>query len=342
MIRFRPVLFLLLFCAACGSEDRFDVDLSNTEPVDLELKRLDRAMFEVNTDSTDMASYHLKLLEDHEDFYPLFFRKMLDEGSPHSPMAHIRLQGFIEDLNMQEVYKGVQEVHSDLKEEEKRFEKAFRYYRYHFPDSTVPRKLIAYQGGFSYAVYPTDSLIGMGLEWFLGSDHEITQRLPRQQFPQYKKAKMEPQYLVSETLKGWLKYKMRGEAQRAETVLDHMIFDGKVLYTLDALMPETTDSVKIKYTDKEIQWVRKNEGRIWKTFVEREVFFEKGTKMIRKLMDPSPFTSILPRESPGRVGQWMGWQMVRAYMEEHPDMPLERLLRIEDPQRIFKAYKPER
>ncbi len=342
MTRCYPFLLLLfLLFAGCGTEDRFDVDLSGTEPVNLEIQRLDRAVFELDPDTADMASHHLRLMEDHGDFYRTYYRKMLDEGSPNGPMAHLRLKGFIEDINMQEVYQGVQEVHSSLDEEEKRFEKAFRYYKHHFPDSSIPQKLIAYQGGFSYAIYPTDSVLGFGLEWFLGEDHEVIQRLPRQQFPDYKKGRMEPKYLVSEVVKGWLKYKRKARANDAQTVLEHMVFDGKLLYTLDALMPETPDSIKIQYTPEQMRWVRENEARIWKTFVEREVFFKKDPKRIRKLMDPAPFTSILPRESPGRVGQWMGWRMVRAFMKENAQMPLEPLIRIQNAQRIFQAYKPQ-
>ena len=342
MTRFRPILFLLLICAACGTDDRFDVDLSGTEPVDREIERLDSAVFEVNSDTADMALHHLDLMDAYGDFYRLYFKEMLGEGSPNGPMAHMRLKGFIEDINMQDVYEGVRDVHPSLEKEERRFEKAFRYYKHHFPDSSLPQELIAYQGGFSYAIYPTDSLIGFGLEWFLGEDHEVTQRLPRQQFPGYKKAKMEPKYLVSEVLKGWIKYRRSRYAAQAETVLDHMVFEGKLLYTMDAIMPDTPDSIKIKYTADQMRWVRQNEGRIWKTFVEREIFFKKDPKRIRKLVDPAPFTSILPRKSPGRVGQWMGWQMVRAFMEEHPQMPIERMIRIEDAQRIFEAYKPEK
>lgn len=339
-----PFLFLaLLFCISCDTGGRFDdTDLSGVDRPDLEVHRLDRDVFAFDPDSADIADHHLHLMERYGDIYRLFFRKMLGEGSPNGPMAHMRLKGFIEDINMQEIQKGVEKVYPDLKEEERRFEKAFRLYKYHFPDSTVPRKLIAYNGGFSYAIYPTDSMIAFGLEWFLGADHPVIQRLPRQQFPDYKKAKMKPKYLVSEVVKGWVKFKRKARARELETVLDHMVFNGKLLYTMDALMPETPDSIKIKYSDDQMGWVRENEGRIWQTFVEREVFFKKEQKLIRKLLRASPFTSILPRESPGRVGQWLGWRIVRAFMEEHPQMPLERLIRIEDPRRIFQAYKPEK
>ena len=343
MTRYLFSLLGFFLCISCNTGDRFnDTDLSSVDKVELDLRRLDRDVFAFEADSMDAAEHHLDLLENYGDIYRLYFQKMLGEGSVNGPMAHFRLKGFVEDINMQEVQEGVEKVHPDLQKEEGRIETAFRHYKHHFPDSTVPRKLIAYNGGFSYAIYPTDSLIAFGLEWFLGPEHRVIKRLPRQQFPDYKKAKMKPKYLVSEVLKGWVKFKRKERARDLETLLDHMIFNGKLLYTMDAMLPETADSIKIKYNDEEIAWVRQNENRIWQTFVDRELFFKEGQKTIRKLLRAAPFTSVLPRESPGRVGQWMGWQIVRAYMEKHPQMPLERMIRIEDAQRIFQAYKPEK
>ncbi len=331
------ILFFAFLCSACGGGDRFDVDLSKVEEPELELKRLDEAVFE---GPQEAERHHDSLKEVFGSFYRLYYERMLRQGGVDEPMAHVRLQSFIEDPNMKDVYQGVQEVYPELREEKERLERGFHHYKYHFPDSTLPDEWIPYQGGFSYAIYPTDTAIGVGLEFFLGREHRVTKRLPPEQFPTYKRKRMDPRYLVSEILKGWVKYKEQDQAQRAETALDHMIFEGKVLYSMDALMPHTPDSVKIKYSDTQMAWVREFEGRVWKEFVDRELFFEKDEKMIRKLVDGAPFTSVLPRESPGRAGQWLGWRMVRSFMEERPEMSLERLWAIEDAQRIFEAYKP--
>lgn len=334
----RPLYFLLILTLfSCGEADRFDVDLSEVEEVDIELRRMDKAVFE---DSSDPAARHIELMEDYGDFYRLYFEEMLNQGSPDRKKAHEGLRSFVQDPNMKEVQKGVKKVFPELDEEEEELEKALRYYKYHFPDSSYPRRWIAFQGGFSYAIYPTDSVVGFGLEWFLGPDHKVTKRLPPEQFPDYMKEKMKPKYLISEVLKGWVKYQKRDEAREASTVLDHMVFHGKVLVTMDALMPHVPDSVKLKYSEKEMLWAKEYEGRVYEELVDRELFFDSDEKSVKKLTDDAPFTSVLPRESPGRIGQFLGWQMLRNFMEEHPQMPLERLLAIEDAQRIFESYKP--
>jgi uncharacterized protein YjaZ len=63
-----------------------------------------------------------------------------------------------------------------------------------------------------------------------------------------------------------------------------------------------------------------NESNIWQFFVERELLFETDPKLARRFINPAPFTKFnleLDAESPGRLGQYMGWQIVRAYMENN-------------------------
>ncbi|HRE95399.1 MAG TPA: gliding motility lipoprotein GldB, partial [Flavobacteriales bacterium] len=61
---------------------------------------------------------------------------------------------------------------------------------------------------------------------------------------------------------------------------------------------------------------------------------------IRKFCDESPFTSGLPQNSPGRVGNWLGWMIVRAYMKDHPELKLPDLLDEKNERKILKSYKP--
>lgn len=34
----------------------------------------------------------------------------------------------------------------------------------------------------------------------------------------------------------------------------------------------------------------------------------------------------MPEGAPGRIGIWVGWQMVRAYMDAHPETNIHQLL----------------
>ena len=57
-------------------------------------------------------------------------------------------------------------------------------------------------------------------------------------------------------------------------------------------------------------------------------------------MSDGPFTPGFPRESPGHIGEWIGYRMVEGYLEKNPDVTFPQLFAMHDPQAILKTYKP--
>ena len=50
----------------------------------------------------------------------------------------------------------------------------------------------------------------------------------------------------------------------------------------------------------------------------------------------------MPDASPGNIGTWIGWQIVKKYAAEHPEVTPEKMMRL-DPRKIFQdaKYKPK-
>jgi len=61
-----------------------------------------------------------------------------------------------------------------------------------------------------------------------------------------------------------------------------------------------------------------------------------------KYINPAPFTSYFPEESPGRTGIWLGWQIIRSYMDKNQDITLPQLMDNFDVQGILEksGYRP--
>jgi uncharacterized protein YjaZ len=59
-------------------------------------------------------------------------------------------------------------------------------------------------------------------------------------------------------------------------------------------------------------------------------------------MGESPFIQGFPEGSPSRIGHWLGWQIVKAYMLNNPKIPIKELMRNNNMQQILDAskYKP--
>ena len=130
-----------------------------------------------------------------------------------------------------------------------------------------------------------------------------------------------------------------------KTMLSQMIYYGKQLYLKDLLLPDYTDAEKIGYTPEQIKWCEENESYMWGYFLERELLYSVDSRLGNRFINPAPFSKFyleIDNESPGRVGSWMGWQMVRSFAKNN-NVSLEDLLKMNAKELFEKSkYKPKK
>ena len=114
----------------------------------------------------------------------------------------------------------------------------------------------------------------------------------------------------------------------------------QVMVLLDALMPETDATLKFAYTPSQMKWCEDNEFNAWREIVGKELLYSKDPKEIDRFMNDGPFTPGFPRESPGHLGEWIGFRMVQSYLKANPKVSFAELFAMQDPQAILKTYKP--
>ena len=122
-----------------------------------------------------------------------------------------------------------------------------------------------------------------------------------------------------------------------------IIDEGKKMYLLDLYLPKTSDVIKMGYSDEKYSWVLQNQAFIWTYFVENSLLFSTDPNLQSRFIEPAPFSKFymdFDRESPGRIGVWLGWQIVRSFMENN-NVTLQQLLQT-NAEEIFKKskYKP--
>ena len=121
---------------------------------------------------------------------------------------------------------------------------------------------------------------------------------------------------------------------------------GKRYYIKDVLLPQTSDEIKISYTQEELNWVKENEQYIWQYFIENELLYSTQSSYVQRFITPAPFSKFyleIDNESPGKVGQWLGWQIVRAYAQKYPEKSIQEILATPAKQLFTAAnYKPRR
>ena len=78
--------------------------------------------------------------------------------------------------------------------------------------------------------------------------------------------------------------------------------------------------------------------------IDQELLYSSDPLVIRKYMQDGPFTAGLPEGSPAMLGKWVGWQIVRNYMQKNDDVTLSNLFGVTDSQVILSqsGYKPKK
>jgi len=326
------VLSSLLACG--GGEGRSG--LSKSAETHIKIERLDQDLFRSVDDTA--GNFNLRLYADYGEFYKLYVERVLQAAPFDDPRLPLALSRFVHDPDWSNVQRTADSVLGDMGKQEAEFNEAFGHLKEYFPDSLTPR-IIAFNSGFNYGVLPTDSVLGFGVEWFVGKDSRVVGYLSPDVFPQYRKDRMRPEMLAPSVVKGWLQVHYTRDV-RDEDLLTNFVVIGKVMALLDALLPGTDATLKFAFAPKQLKWCEDNEFNIWKEIVSKELLYSKDPKEIDRFMNDGPFTPGFRHESPGHLGEWIGYRMVKSYMNAHQKITFAELFAMRDAQAILKTYKP--
>lgn len=329
---------LLLGCcwllASCGNS-RLDVDVSNVQIAPVKIGRFDRDFFSLNADNISQALPAMQKM--YPGYTDLFVRNILCPRGIGDSACVPEIIRFITDKDMRGAYEDCQKTFPDMDAIETELGNAFRHYKYYYPNARLPH-VLAMMSGFNYSIATADSSFSIGLERYLGSKSRFYEML---QYPQYKRMTMRKEYVVNDLVRVWIS-KVFPNAGKSGTLLNEMIHQGKLLYLADALMPETHDSIKIGFTKKQLDWCEANESNMWGHLIKNKFLYSNDAHTINKYTGEGPFTTGFVKESPARTGVWIGWKIVRKYMDNNPDVTFEQLMQEKDPQKILakSKYKP--
>jgi hypothetical protein len=326
--------FLLLF--SC-SNNPLEVDTKNVNIKPIELKRLDRDLFAINTQNFEAENP--KLIAKYGAFYNTFIYNIINRGEAKDSVKNA-IKSFVSDPDLKKVYTTVQAIYTDaeMKKIENELEQAMKYFKYHFPKQVVPDKYAAYISGFNYNITTTDSTLGIGLDMFMGAENEFYTML---RWPNYQRRGLSKEYIVTSCMRGWIVHSFDSN-EPINNLINHMIFYGKLYYCLDAVLPNESDSIKIGYSVQQMSYCTKYEKDIWKYFTEKDRLYTNDLKLVSEFTSDGPFTSAISKECPPRIAMYVGWQIVRAYMKRNGNVSLMDLMKEKDAQKILSKskYKP--
>lgn len=338
----------LIMMYSCHSETEVSQPDTDHIHLDYQLVRYEQLLKEIEVD--DPVKGYLKLKELYPEFTELYFKRLVPLISPGENVDSIRasLKGFLTDPRITYLLDTVEVVYKGFDQEMvPQLNQAFKNLKYYFPRWEEPNvyTLIseyAYQH-FIFEDQGGRDGLGIGLDMYLGSDFPYSRVAPGvAAFSAYITRSFDKDHLVKKTMDVLLG-EIVGPPPGAR-MLDHMIHNGKKLYIIKHLLPSTPDSIIMEYTSKQMDWVIQNEEEMWAFFFKEKLFYESDMITINKYINKSPNSPGMPEEAPGRTGNYMGWQIIKAYMKRHPETSMEELIMIRDAQKIMdqSRYKPRR
>lgn len=328
-LSFVLLAFLLWNCGKEKEECVFTPDISGIE-IDLQFERFEDSLAQITT-KHDL----IKLLSRQ----PVIRDQMLRRAEYPDDSVFVR-EMFKRFTNpgIDTLLTETKRVFGDGSALEEEFRKAFAHIKYYYPDFSPP-KVKTVITGLDTDLYVTDSLILVGLDFFLGPDAAY-----RPKTYDYLMRRYDPHDIVPSCL---LIYGISPRFNKTElkdrTVLADMVAYGKSFYFAKHMLPCTPDSLLIWYTSTEIDGADENENLIWARFVQDQVLFSTSAIDKKNYLGDRPVTIQVGEKCPGRIGQWVGWQIVDEYMKGHPEKSLPELMNMDDAQALFKEsnYKPQ-
>ena len=313
-------LCILTFLVGCDAKSRIEKEISK-KVITFRLERFDQEFAAVNTTN-------FTRLKDSFSF--LFSTTVADSVWLNKASDSIQLE-INEEVS--KAYPQSGKISDSLYD-------FFQHLNYYFPQVGIPERVITITSDVNYKqnVILTDKLLLISLDTYLGADHHFYLGIQ-----EYIRKNFKPDQMLPDIAKAYAKRIITHTDDR--TFLSHLIYYGKILYLQDRLLPELADHVKIGYSEEEYDWTTNNEEQIWRYFIEKELLYSTDQQLLSRFLHPAPFSKFyleLDGESPGRVGQYIGWQIVKAYMDKN-EVSLQELVKIA-PEELFKKsnYKPKK
>ena len=330
---------------ACNNSNHTDNQAKTTDTVEkisgnkeaIKIGRFDQDILTFTKDSSLKTLYQIR--NKYGTFLDsVFCKQIMKIWTRNDKYLITNIINFINDVDIQRIYAEVNARFKNMDDVEKSYNDAVSNYKKLFPSKLVP-KIYTMVNAFNYSVISIDSAVVVGLELYLGSDCPFYVSL---QYPMYKIHKLRREFIVRDAMECWLKSDYDNAVGKHDLV-SQMIYNGKILYALDKLLPDADDSIKTGFTKKQLEWCKASEGAIWTFFIEKKLLFSTNETQYESYVNDGPTSKGMPKESPANTGSWMGWQIVKKYLSSHPEISLRQLFETEDAQKILREskYKPQ-
>jgi hypothetical protein len=347
-IRLLLLVFLAVTLAQSCSSGIDDVDIDDID-LELDVKSLDQAMYQASQDmrgatQIDSLAIYNKHFAGFRDFLVEWMYYGQDSGVTDTMLARMMI-GFSGDPYGQSLLDTIQvKLYAQGFDPSAMLIAPFKRYQFYFPERKIP-SIVTFADGFpptaqagTEQLVATPHFLGIGVHYLLGSHFGYYPP----DLPVYIRRRFTPEHLPSLVVHRLADAVVpQPRLEDNPVLLDYIIREGLKMHFVDKILgPTVHDSLKLYYDAVQLDWATFYEGKSYLDLMEH--LYDIDYELVRRYVEDSPFTSQLNRKSAPRLGQFLGWKIVRSYVEKHPEEELDALVQRTDYQKIYKdaRYRP--
>ena len=345
-LRLFPVI-AFIFCISCNQRKGPDV---SAIAVNVKLKRFEQDLFSLDTNKLQESLQILQ--QNYPHFLPDFTYGILGlrpDSLLQSPLEMERgLKLFIHDYTS--IKDSADKLFKNFGGELEEIISGLKHVRFYFPNYKLPPAVITFIGPLDASFQTsfgtqgdilTQEGLGVGLQLHLGKNFSFYQSTQGQElFPEYISSNFTPESIPVNCMKN-ICDDLYPDKSGGRPLIDQMVEKGKRLYLLQSFLPETPEHLLISYSEKQLKDSYANEAVIWDFFLNNQLLNTSEQNVIKNYVGESPRTQEFGEGSPGNLGSFAGWQIVKKYMEKFPDLSLSDMM-TKDPHQVYtdSKYKP--
>jgi hypothetical protein len=332
------VIISAILVSSCKSKKNIP-DVSAIK-INIKIERFEKDFYKIDTNN--MVQSFDELSVKYQSFLPDYLYSILAlTRNPQIATNEAKL--FLKDSLYNSIYKDAITKFESLDNVKDELTLGLQLTKYYFPKYPIPTTIYTFIGpidGVGTALTSNHSF-AVGLQGYLGKDYAIYQdQYIAQTYPPYKTRRFEKEYIATNCIKNVIE-ELYPDKSNGRPLAERLIEVGRRMYVLDALLPNTADSVKTGYTQIQLQECIDNEANIWAFFVQRNLLFERESSLVTPYVTDGPKTQELSNTAPGNIGQFTGWQIVKKWMQANPKISLEQLMQTQTMTIFNEAnYKP--
>jgi len=304
------LICILLLASACSTQARGDGnDKEKINPVPV--IRFDKDFYNYIQNPSNDAENSLK--SKYPALLPAVGLTTINLGMDDDPNKFfVEMRDYFDHPMLLNLYQDAINVYNDAAIYEKKLADIQLLIDNHLTGKKLP-ELAFHVSGFKENVIVLQNIISVSIDRYLGTDYELY----KSYFSDNQRQQMQSQMVLRDYLRAWLLSDKLLKEETPENLLNAMITEGKILYTISLLLSDYNKNDIIGYSEQQMAMCEQNEKRIWQTMAKQDNIFSTDRAIIAQYINEG----FSPRSTPDigleRTGSWIGWQIVNYYAKNN-------------------------